>query len=182
MKQGVTMSIKGLKEIDQLFRTFPKQVSQDKIWAKFWRETTKPLVKAAKQEAPVSSKDHKYPRDKRSKEDKKTLMIKSGTLKESIGYFRTKTSKKYMGGYIGPRVKGKFKKEKGGFYGAWVEYGDEVNHYGKFKSKGNPFMKRAWNSTHLIVLQKGMVDAEKVFDKMMKAHEKRLRKYGRLGY
>tara|TARA_R100000655_G_scaffold87238_1_gene127391 strand:+ start:6578 stop:7105 length:528 start_codon:yes stop_codon:yes gene_type:complete len=175
MKQGVTMSIKGLKEIDQLFRTFPKQVSQDKIWAKFWKETTKPLVKAAKQQAPVSSKDHKYPREK-------NLTIKSGTLKESIQFFRTKASKEYMGGYIGPRVKGKFKKEKGGFYGAFVEYGDEVNHYGKFKSKSNPFMKRAWNSTHLIVLQKGMVDAEKVFDKMMKAHERRLKKYGRLGY
>ena len=36
--------------------------------------------------------------------------IAKGTLKKSIGFFTTKTSKKYLGAYVGPRVKGAFSK------------------------------------------------------------------------
>ena len=171
----VSLDKRQIKAIEEMFKTLPKRISQDGIWKKFWIENTKPLIAAAQSNVKDSKKDHKYPREK-------NLTIKSGTLKESIGFFRTKASQQYLGGYVGPRVKGKYRKEKGGFYGAWVEYGDEVNHYGKFKSKANPFMAKAWQSKYREVLANGMKDAEEIFTKAIKADEKRMKKFGRLGY
>ena len=133
MADGITMKVQGIKEIEAMFRQVPKQVSQDKIWARFWRLNTKPLVKAAQDNAPIAKKDVPY-----------SPAYKKRTLRKSIGFFRTRASKEYLGAYIGPKVKGKFKKNKGGYYGAWVEYGGEVMHYGKFKGKNQPFMKRGW--------------------------------------
>ncbi len=175
MADSVTMKVKGMKEIEAMFRQVPKQVKQDSIWAKFWRLNTKPLLKAAQSVTPIAKKDVPYPPDK-------SKTIKKGTLRDSIGFFRTRASKKYLGAYIGPKVKGKFKKNKGGYYGAWVEYGAEVMHYGKFKSKNQPFMQRGWDMAHKIVLANGFKDSEKIFERVMKSHEKRMQKYGRLGY
>ena len=66
--------------------------------------------------------------------------------------------------------------------GAFVEYGSEVMHYGKFKGKNQPYMQRGWDMANKIVLANGMKDAEKIFTRVMKSHEKRMQKYGRLGY
>jgi len=171
----ISVEIKGMKEIEEMFRQVPKQVSQDKIWAKFWRTVTKPLVKEAQNNAPIAKKDIPYPADK-------SKTISKGTLRDSIGFFRTKASKEYLGGYVGPRVKGKFGKNKGGYYGAWVEYGSEVMHFGKHKSKNQPFMENALKSKHHTIIENGFTDAEKVFKSIMKSHEKRMTKYGKLGY
>ena len=103
MADGITMKVQGIKEIEAMFRQVPKQVSQDKIWARFWRLNTKPLVKAAKDNAPIAKKDVPYTSNP-------SLTIKKGTLRDSIGFFRTRASKEYLGAYIGPKVKGKFKK------------------------------------------------------------------------
>tara|TARA_R100000664_G_C2712431_1_gene108740 strand:- start:341 stop:868 length:528 start_codon:yes stop_codon:yes gene_type:complete len=175
MADRVTLKVQGIKEIEQMFKEVPKQVNQDSIWAKFWRLNSKPLVKAAQQYAPIAKEDIPYPPNP-------SLTIKRGTLRDSIGFFRTKASKNFHGGYVGPRVKGKYKKEKGGFFGAWVEYGDEVMHYGKFKGKANPFMHKAWKAAHKIVLENGFKDSEIIFKRVIKSHERRLKKYGRLGY
>lgn len=190
MSDQVTMKMEGMKEIREMFRQVPRQVEEDSIWAKFWRENTKPLVRAAKEEAPIAKKDIPYPsqglvsslRNADIAKEDGGLFIKKGTLKESIGFFRTKASKQYMGGYVGPRVKGKYKGPRGGYFGAWVEYGDEVMHYGKFKSKGNRFMHRAWARANQSVLTSGFKDAEKIFAKIMKSHERKMKKYGRLAY
>ena len=174
-QNGVSVELKGLKEINQMFMQLPKQLDQDKIWAKFWRKNSTPLKKAAQDGIKDAPKDIPYPPDK-------SLMIKRGTLKKSIGFFRTKKSKEVHGGYVGPRVKGAFKKNKGGYFGAWIEYGNEVMHYGKFKGKANPFMKKAFNAKKDVVLAKGMKDAEIIFARSVKSHEKRMQKYGKLGY
>tara|TARA_R100000655_G_scaffold93026_1_gene134257 strand:- start:51 stop:632 length:582 start_codon:yes stop_codon:yes gene_type:complete len=190
MADGVTMNVQGIKEIREMFKQMPKQVTQDSIWAKFWRFNTKPLVKAAQQEAPIADKDIPYPnqgmkatlRNRDIAKEDGGLFIKRGTLKKSIGFFRTKASKNYMGGYVGPRVKGAFKGPRGGYFGAWVEYGSEVMHYGKFRGKDNPFMKRAWSRAHKQVLTNGFKDATTIFFRAMKTYEKRMTKYGALGY
>ena len=190
LNNKVTMSIVGLKEIQQMFNDLPKQVNKDTIWGRFWRQATKELVKQAQDEAPLLGDAAKggshdirrsgkigvpYPPNKK-------LTISRGTLKRSIGFFRTKASKGDIhGAYVGPRVKGKFRKNKGGYYGAWVEYGDEVMHFGKYKSKGNRFMHRAWAKKKHTVMNTGMELAKKIFAKAVKAHERRLKKYG-LGY
>ena len=153
----------NLKVINEMFKQLPKQVDRNKVWVKFWRENSKPLVKAAKNEA--------------------NKLGGTGQLAKSVGFFTTKSSRKYNGGYVGPKVKGAFKsKEKSGYYGAWVEYGGSVNFGGKGTGRDQPWMADAWSSAHQQVLNNGMRDAQKIFARSVKSHEKRMAKYGRLGY
>ena len=190
MASGVTMNVQGLKEIKEMFKQVPKQVKDYSVWTKFWRLNSKPLIAAAQREAPVAKKDIPYPnqgakaylRNLDIAKEEGGLFIKRGTLRDSIGFFKTRASKKYLGGYVGPRVKGKYKGPRGGYFGAWVEYGSEVMHYGKFKGKNNPFMARAWKTASGTVLTNGMKDAEKIFARVIKIHERRMAKFGRLGY
>ena len=183
----VSVEAKGIKEIQQMFNGLPKRVNKDAVWGRFWKKVTVPLLTAAVNEAPLlkhnSGKDSKrkgrvgvsYPPDK-------SLTIGRGTLKKSLKFYRTRASKDpdVHGAYIGPRVKGKFQKNKGGYFGAWVEYGHR-NRDGSM-SKPNPFMMRAWNQKSGSVLANGFSDAEKIFIKAVAADVRRMKKYGALGY
>ena len=40
------IEVKGLKEIQQMFESLPKQVNQKAIWQKFWRLNSKPFINA----------------------------------------------------------------------------------------------------------------------------------------
>tara|TARA_Y100000401_G_scaffold3047_1_gene2175 strand:- start:9056 stop:9619 length:564 start_codon:yes stop_codon:yes gene_type:complete len=173
--QNVSVEVLGLKEIEQMFQQLPKQVSQKATWTKFWRDASKPLVKSAQNEAPVADKDIPYP-------PKPALTIKRETLKKSIGFFTTKASRENYGGYVGPRVKGRFKKEKGGYFGAWIEYGNQVEFFGKYTGRAQTYMADAWETSHRSVMMGGMKSAEKIFTRAVKIHERRLKKYGTLGY
>jgi len=166
------ITILGTKELNNMFSQLPKQVSQNSIWQKFWRKNSKPFVDAAKSN--LSSLT-----GQQNQKDKK----RTEQLKRSIGYFTTKSSRKYLGGFVGPRVKGRFNsKDKGGYYGAWVEYGGEVKFGGRGFGKDQPFIKPAWQSNYLTVTQNSMKDAEIVMARAIKSHEKRLQKYGKFGY
>lgn len=171
-KITVEVNKQNLRDIDLMFKQLPKQVDQNKIWVKFWRHISKPLVKEAKANA---------------------MQLRSegnDQLAKSVGFFTTKASRKYNGGYVGPRVKGAFAKKdkdtgkysKSGFYGAFVEYGGEVNFGGKGTGKNQPWMANAFNAQKGMVLANGMKDAEKIFNRALKAHARRLKKYGKLGY
>lgn len=179
----------GIREITQMFNDLPKKVNKDLVWGRFWKKVSVPLLNAAIDEAPLLDPGTtgrvgvSYNRTKKEKADgSKTLTIARGTLKESLIFFRTKASKQkgVHGAYIGPSVKGKYKRNKGGFYGAWVEYGHR-NRDGSM-SKANPFMQRAWNRAHKLVLSDGFSEAEKIFIKANRAHVNRLKKRGRWGY
>ena len=174
-ENNVTVKVET-KEIERMFNQLPKQVNKDTIWGRYWRKVTKPLVQTTESQAPIAKRDVPYPPDK-------SLTIEKGTLKKSIGFFRTRASKGDIhGAYVGPRVKGKFKKNKGGYYGAWIgDYGADVMHFGKFKVAANMFMTRAWNAKGATVNQGGVKEAEKIFDSAVKSHTKRM-KFGRLGY
>tara|TARA_R110002167_G_C12308531_1_gene617905 strand:+ start:78 stop:602 length:525 start_codon:yes stop_codon:yes gene_type:complete len=172
---GVSVKINGIKEIEQLFRQLPKQIKKESIWTKFYRDISKPLVKAAKDGVKDSGKTKKYWRNKK-------IEIPSGTLKKSIKFFQTRKAKKQLGGYVGPKVYRGKKAALGGWYGAFVEYGSEVKHFGKAKGKDNPFMANAFKAKSGIVISGGMTSAERIFKRVLKSHEKRLRKYGSLGY
>ena len=169
MADGVTVKAEGLKEIDQMFRELPKDVNSVLIWGQFWKKVSKPLLEAAQKNAPIANKDIPYPPDK-------SLMIEKGTLKKSLIFYRTSASRKkdVHGAYVGPRVKGKYKKNKGGYFGAWVEYGHEMVH-GK-TSKANPFMATAFMEKSQSVLATGFKDAENIFVKAVKRHEKKMAK------
>lgn len=171
---GISVDVQGIKEISQMFAQLPKQVNEDAVWGRFWKKVTVPLLTAAEKNAPIAEKDVPYPPDK-------SLKIKRGTLKDSLKFYRTKASKGDIhGGYIGPRVKGKFKKNKGGYFGAWVEYGHKMKKGGT--TKANPFMEKSFREKSGSVLSNGFKDAEKIFDSALKRHENRLKKYGSLGY
>ena len=171
---GISVDVQGIKEISQMFAQLPKQVNEDAVWGRFWKKVTVPLLKAAETNDTKTKKDVPYPPDK-------SLKIKRGTLKDSLKFYRTKASKGDIhGGYIGPRVKGKFKKNKGGYFGAWVEYGHKMKKGGT--TKANPFMEKSFREKSGSVLSNGFKDAEKIFTSALKRHENRLKKYGSLGY
>ena len=178
MADGVSVEAKGIKEIMQMFNGLPKRVNKDLVWGRFWKKVTKPMLTAAEANAPLlkppSRKDVSYPPDK-------SQTIARGTLKKSIQFYRTRASRGDVhGAYIGPRVKGKFKKNLGGYYGAWVEYGHR-NRDGSM-SKPNPFMQRAWNQKHGVVLADGFSEAEKIYIKAVQADLRRMKKWGRAAY
>ena len=171
----VTVEKDNIRAIMAMFDGLPKRVSKDAVWGRFWKKVTVPMLNAAIAEAPEADKDVVYPPDK-------SLTIARGTLKKSLKFYRTRASKQkdVHGGYIGPRVKGKFKKNLGGYYGAWVEYGHRKR--GGGMTKPNPYMARAFSQTSGVVLQNGFSDAEKIFIKAVAADVRRLKKYGSLGY
>ena len=185
---GFSVEAKGIKEIMTMFQGLPKRVNKDAVWGKFWKKVTVPLLTAAVSEAPLLNPGStgrvgvSMNRTKGEKRDgSKGLTIARGVLKNSLKFYRTRASKGDVhGGYIGPRVSGKFKKNKGGFFGAWVEYGHK-NRDGSM-SKPNDFMMRAWNQKSNTVLSSGFSDAEKIFIKAVAAAVRRLKKYGSLGY
>jgi HK97 gp10 family phage protein len=168
------INVFGADEIRRMFRELPQQVNQDKIWNKFFKKISKPLISKAKSLAPK----------------------KTGQLAKSIGYFRTKASKRFLGGYVGPRVKGAFAARdkdykgsnkskiytKSGFYGAWQEYGSEVMFGGKGTGVSQPFLKPAFEQTKTQMINNSFKDAEIVFAKAIKSHANRLKKYGKFGY
>ena len=177
---SVSVEAKGIKEIMQMFKGLPKRVNKDLIWGRFWKKVTLPMLKAAEANAPLLDPGStgrvgvSYPPDK-------SQTIARGTLKKSIQFYRTRASRGDVhGAYIGPRVKGKFKKNLGGYYGAWVEYGHRIR--GGGMSKAFPFMETAFNQTSGVVLENGFTDAEKIFIKAVAADVRRMKKYGALGY
>ena len=164
------ITVLGTKELNDMFMQLPKQIKKNTIWQRFWRKNSKPFIDAAKSNL-NSLKGQKGKSNKKRTE----------TLKKSIGYFTTRRSRKFMGGFVGPRVKGAYRNEKSGFYGAWIEYGGEVKFGGKGYGKNQPYFETAWNSTYLKVTQNAMGDAEFIMAKAIKSHEKKLQKYGKFG-
>tara|TARA_R110002020_G_scaffold731_4_gene3638 strand:+ start:4141 stop:4704 length:564 start_codon:yes stop_codon:yes gene_type:complete len=174
----VTFELQGIAKVERMFKQMEQWVGTKKAdagWVRLWKKTMEPLRKAAVQNAPLlgdsgtestSSKYQiPYPPNKK-------LYIKRGTLKESIQWFRTPASRDVNGGYIGPRVKGKYGKNKGGYYGAWIEYGDQVEHFGKYTSKAVPFMKTAFQAKGDGVIKTIYPLAEKMYLRMAKKFNK----------
>ena len=61
MAKGVTIEVdrNNMKAIDNMFKQLPKEVSKNKTWLKFWRENSKPLQRAAKENAAKLNKSKK---------------------------------------------------------------------------------------------------------------------------
>ena len=176
----------GGKEISEMFADLPKQIKKYNVWKALWREVGKDALRDAKALAPKLGDSGKtseitevrgvvYPPDK-------TKRITKGTLKKSIHFFTTRDSKNHLGLYLGPRVKRTYAKNKGGYYGAWLEYGNEVMHFGKYKSRATKFMSPAWIKNKVKMMTTAFTKAGEVAAKAIKRHEKRMQKYGRLGY
>ena len=181
-----TVKIQGIKEIQQMFNDLPKQINQYNTWKALWRKIGKPALDDAKRLAPklgdsrnVSSKIKKdgipYPPNKSKR-------IAKGTLKKSIGFFTTRDTKEHLGLYLGPRVKKSYATNKGGYFGAWLEYGNEVMFFGKARGKAQRFMNPSWKNNRIKMLSNAFKEATEIVARAIKRHEKRLQKYGRAGY
>ena len=156
-----TFKIEGAKEIAEMFGALPKQIKQYNLWKALWRKVAKDALEEAK---------NRVPKD-------------TGRLRDSIAFFTTRKTKNFMGLYLGPRVKGAFRtKEKSGFYGPFIEYGDEVMFYGKGRGKAQKFMKPAWDNNKVAMTKNAFREAIDIAAKAIKRHERRLKKYGTLGY
>ena len=156
-----TFKIQGAKEIAQMFGDLPKQIKQYNLWKALWRKIAKGALNDAKSRVPK----------------------KTGRLKNSIGFFTTRKTKNFMGLYLGPRVKGAYRtKEKSGFYGAFIEYGDEVMFFGKGVGKAQKYMQPAWDNNKMKMTTEAFKEATKIAASAIKRHENRLKKYGTLGY
>jgi hypothetical protein len=177
---SVTVETRGIKEIGDMFGKLPARVNKAAVWGRFWKKVTVPLLTAAVTEAPLLDPGETGRVGVAYRNT--NLTVARGTLKKSLQFYRTKASKdkSVNGAYIGPRVKGKFKKNKGGYYGAWVEYGHKKK--GGGDTTPNDFMMRAWNQKSGSVLADGFSEAEKIYLKAVRADVNRLKKYGRLGY
>ena len=177
-ENSVRVKIANQQSIVELFDGLAKGVNKTNTWQKFWRLNVKPFIEAAQRKVPVSSEPHQF--DFASKGE---MTIQPGTLKKSIGYFTTRIRKKeWLGGYVGPRVKGRFKNDKGGWYGNFVEYGNEVKHFGRAnRYAGKKYMEPAFNEQKTTVLANSMRDAVKIFEKEAKRWAKRTEQYGILG-
>ena len=181
-----TVKIQGIKEIQQMFNDLPKQINQYNTWKALWSKIGKPALDDAKRLAPklgdsrnVSSKIKKdgipYPPNKSKR-------IAKGTLKKSIHFFTTRDSKNHLGLFLWPRVKHAYGKNKGGYYGAWLEFGNETMFFGKYKGKATKFMEPAWRQNRIKMTTTAFSKAGNVVAKAIKRHETRMRKFGTLGY
>ena len=156
-----TIKLQGAKEIANMFGDLPKQIKQYNLWKALWRKVGKNALEEAKSKVPK----------------------KTGRLKNSLGFFTTRKTKNFMGLYLGPRVKGAYKSGgKSGYYGAWIEYGDEVMFFGKGKGKAQKYMQPAWDNNKIPMTQKAFKEATEIAAKAIKRHEKRMKKYGKWGY
>ena len=84
------ITVLGTKELNDLFMQLPKQVKKNSIWQKFWRKNSKPFIDAAKSNLNGLT-------GQQNQKDKK----RTEQLKRSIGYFTTRASRKYLGGFVG---------------------------------------------------------------------------------
>ena len=186
--QAMKSSVKlmGAREIADMFKDLPKQIKQFTVWKTLWKEVGKDALRDARSLAPTLGDSKKsspltvvrgvvYPPDHSKR-------IAKGTLKKSITFFTTRDSKNHLGLYLGPKVKGAYAKNKGGYYGAWLEFGNEIMHFGKYKSRATKFMQPAWDRNRIKMTTTAFSKAGNVVAKAIKRHETRMKKYGTLGY
>jgi hypothetical protein len=124
----LTTNIIGGKAIERALMNASDKLTR-KVLLSGMRAAATPLVKAMRANTPVSGRDYKNAKYKRS----------SGDLKKSIGKI-TGRSKKFPSIYVGPRVKGKW--SNSGYIGHWVEFGSDTGYDVPFA--GRRFAQKAY--------------------------------------
>lgn len=154
MAKGVTISVTGAREIDQVLKNLPDAVSH-KVMSAAHAIAAKPLVEREKSLAPMGP---------------------TGNLIESIGVIRSSFAKANEIGEVkvGPRKGGRYK----GFAGHLVEYGTRVRKTkgrGKYKKTANrgtmkakPFAEPAFIQTKDEVEKRIGTEVAKSLNRTMK--------------
>lgn len=166
----------GEKEIKRMLNGLPDKLSK-RVIIQGEKRAARPLVRAAKRNAPVSSRSQmtwwgrrrrKYPEVK----------ISPGTLKKSIGTLPIKSRNEFPGIMIGPRTGKRFKHD--GWFGIFPEYGTKgyIIRKGRFKGRrmrgqsADPYMAPAFreNSQAMIKILAHSIGVEAT--KFLKKHAK----------
>lgn len=132
---------------------------------KILRKQARPIVMAARNEAPMSKKAHKRYGGKGSGTVLATYQ--PGNLKKSIVVGASKSINPSV--WIGPGSGAKRRYD--GYYGHIVHY---TNPRSRAKTivPGNPFMQRAWNSTGAVSTEKTRAAVAKVIQKEIDRYSK----------
>jgi hypothetical protein len=158
---NIAIEVEGFEELKRKIKLLANDKDKKKEMLLILRQIAKPTLQAAKVLAPTSKKAHKL----------RGVLIQPGNLKKSIGNITGKGPDPTI--YVGARVKGSNK----GWYAHFVH--DGVNFYNKgFKRKhkknanshaakgrsaGDPFLKKAYDSTKGIAT----ADAERKMSKFI---------------
>lgn len=140
------MQVEGFAELQAKIRLLADDKDKKKEVLIILREVAKPTLQAARILVPIASKKHKA----------RGKLIEPGNLKKSLGNITGKQDNPTV--YVGPRAKGSFD----GWYGHFVEKGVNVyrkgfkrkrkaganDHASVGKTKANPFMAKAYESTN----------------------------------
>jgi hypothetical protein len=153
---SVGIDVQGFEELKRKITLLANDKDKKAEMLLILRQIAKPTLQASKTFVPVRSGFART-----NLKSKKT--VKPGTLKKSLGFITGKKGDARLNPtvYVGPRVKGQFD----GYYGAWVHDGVNFynkgykrihkksanNHQAKSRSKGDPYMKKAYAATNGIV-------------------------------
>ena len=164
-KNRVGVNVIGIKELQNFFQDYPKQLNTPRNMTRIFRENAKPLIN----EIRSNLSGMKF----------KKGTIGSQQLEKSVGFITTSATRKVGGGYVGLRAKGAFRGiEKNGFYGAFIEMGIDADNPTYKWGPARPFIKPAFDKTKRMLMTNMLVDARKV----MLRESKKLVKFGTLGY
>mgnify|MGYP000845979433 CR=1 FL=1 len=164
-KSRVGFNVVGMKDLQNFMKRFPDLLNNPKNLERIFRENSKPLQEQIKKNiAGMSFKNGS---------------TGSNQLEDSVGFITTKASREFGGGYVGLRAKGSFKnKEKSGFYGAWIEVGNQAKSKTYKWGPAKPFIGPAYKATKSLLMNNMLIDARKVMYKQIK----KVRKEGTAAY
>ncbi len=146
------IQVEGFDRLQQKIKQLPDKVKKREVY-KILGQAANATVKAARSQAPQSSKQHVQAGKRTYK------IIQPGNLKKSIGKIKGKRGSAKVNAvlYVGPRSKGR---KNDGFYGAFVHGGTKLQ-------QPNKFMDRAYNQTKGLVTQESERRIVKYIDKQI---------------
>jgi HK97 gp10 family phage protein len=159
---GLLSSVKleGMEELMRKFERLSEASRSSKIRTALTK-AAKPIKQQAQINAPVADKDVK--RYAKGQSGKVAAIYKPGNLKKSIKIFRGK-SRKWPNVHIGAAYSNKGKTVKNdGYYAHFVH--DSHKTRGNATTKGNPFMKSAYESRKGEAMQIFEVELKAVLEK-----------------
>jgi hypothetical protein len=124
MKDGLVMEVEGFEEVIQklkLLREIDKTEYRD--FKRGIKNAAKPFIKSVRDNIEPGRSRKAVGKSIKGRSGKdKSVTYKSGNLKRSIGYIKSKGRYNLIG-YVGPRYGKKATKTGDGYYGAMVNFG-----------------------------------------------------------
>ncbi len=160
------ISVKGMNKIDFILKNLDKKLAK-KVILKAFRAGAKPIVRTAKEKAPISNKKgwmtaHKHV--SKGTQSTKLRRVRSGDLKRSIGVIVGKVG---IALWVGPSRGDR--REVNAWYAHFVEFGTSSTGWGK-GIKARPFMRPAWDQNNKQTLRIIENELGKVVTKFFKVN------------